>query len=233
MKKILVSDYDQTFYINDEDIEKNKIAVNKFRNKGNIFVIATGRSYEDFMKKKEQYNIEYDYVIIDHGATILDKNENIIFESTMPNQILDSLKTYLHIENAERHFCCSILESRVDFEHKDLSKVHVKYSSLEYSSEIQKSLEENYGDILNIYYVSGNSIEIISKNTNKSKAIKLLSEKIGIGQEEIFTIGDGYSDIEMVKDYNGYAMKKSVSELKNIAIGEIDSVSNLIEKIEG
>lgn len=30
MKKILVSDYDQTFYINDEDIQKNKIAVNKF-----------------------------------------------------------------------------------------------------------------------------------------------------------------------------------------------------------
>ena len=53
MKKILVSDYDQTFYIGDEDIEKNKIAVNRFRNKGNIFIIATGRSYEDFMGKKK------------------------------------------------------------------------------------------------------------------------------------------------------------------------------------
>ena len=53
MKKLLVSDYDQTFYINDEDIEKNKIAVNEFRSKGNIFVIATGRSYDDFMKKKK------------------------------------------------------------------------------------------------------------------------------------------------------------------------------------
>ena len=78
MKKLLVSDYDQTFYINDEDIEKNKIAVNEFRKKGNIFVIATGRSYADFMKKKNQYNIEYDYLIINHGATILDKKENII-----------------------------------------------------------------------------------------------------------------------------------------------------------
>ena len=35
-KKILVSDYDRTFYVNDEDIEKNKIAVNKFRKKGNV-----------------------------------------------------------------------------------------------------------------------------------------------------------------------------------------------------
>lgn len=232
MNKILVSDYDQTLYINDEDIEKNKIAVNKFRNQGNIFVIATGRSYDDFIKKKEEYNIEYDYVIINHGATILDKDDNIIFESIMPNEILDNLKLDLHIENAERHFCCSLLESRVEFEHKDLTKVHVKYSNLEYSNEIQRKLEEKYGNVLNIYYVSGNSIEIISKRTNKSKVIKLLSEKLKIRHEEIFTIGDGYSDIEMVKDYKGYAMKESVKELKNIAIGEVDSVSVLIEKIE-
>lgn len=34
MKKLLASDYDQTFYINDEDIEKNKIMVEKFRSSG-------------------------------------------------------------------------------------------------------------------------------------------------------------------------------------------------------
>ena len=43
-KKIIISDYDQTFYINDEDIEKNKIAVSEFEAKGNLFIIATGRS---------------------------------------------------------------------------------------------------------------------------------------------------------------------------------------------
>ena len=51
MRKILVSDYDQTFYLNDEDIEKNKKSVEEFRKKGNIFVFATGRSYFDFMNK--------------------------------------------------------------------------------------------------------------------------------------------------------------------------------------
>lgn len=233
MKKLLVSDYDQTFYINDEDIEKNKIAVNEFRKKGNIFVIATGRSYADFMKKKNQYNIEYDYLIINHGATILDKKENIIFNEKIPNEILDSLKFDLHIENSERNFCCSILESRVEFENKNLTKIHVKYNDSEYSNKILKKLEEKYNGCINAYLVSGNSIEIISKNANKSKAIKLLSKEIEIGQEKIYTIGDGYSDIEMVKDYNGYAMKESVDELKNVALEEIDSVSDLIRKIEG
>ena len=141
MKKLLVSDYDQTFYINDEDIEKNKIAVNEFRSKGNIFVIATGRSYDDFMKKKNEYNIQYDYLIINHGATILNKDDNIIFNEEITNEILDNLKSDLRIEDSERNFCCSMLESRVDLEHRDLTKIHVKYSDLEYSNEIQKKLK--------------------------------------------------------------------------------------------
>ena len=233
MKKLLVSDYDQTFYINDEDIEKNKIAVNEFRKKGNIFIIATGRSYADFMKKKNKYNIECDYLIINHGATILDQKDNIIFNEKIPNEILESLKLDLHIENSEKNFCCSILESRVDFEYKNLTKIHVKYNDSEYSNKILKKLEEKYNGCINAYLVSGNSIEIISKNANKSKAIKLLSKEIEIGKGEIYTIGDAYSDIEMVKDYNGYAMKESVDELKNVALEEIDSVSDLIRKIEG
>ena len=232
MKKLLVSDYDQTFYINDEDIEKNKIAVNEFRSKGNIFVIATGRSYDDFMKKKNEYNIQYDYLIINHGATILNKDDNIIFNEEITNEILDNLKSDLRIEDSERNFCRSMLESRVDLEHRDLTKIHVKYSDLEYSNEIQKKLKEKYNSFLNVYWVSGNSLEIISKKINKSKAIKLLSEKIKIRQEEIYTIGDGYSDIEMVKDYNGYAIKEAVKELKEVAIDEIESVSDLIKKFE-
>ena len=39
MKKILVSDYDNTFYINDNDIKNNIKKVETFRNKNNIFVI--------------------------------------------------------------------------------------------------------------------------------------------------------------------------------------------------
>ena len=56
--KILISDYDQTFYINDKDIEKNKLLVKKFRIEGNIFVFATGRSYEDFKNAVNKYSLE-------------------------------------------------------------------------------------------------------------------------------------------------------------------------------
>lgn len=83
MKKILVSDYDQTFYLNDQDIEINKHEVEKFKKDGNIFIIATGKSFFDFKNKVHAYNIDYDYVILNHGATILDKNYNILLNFPM------------------------------------------------------------------------------------------------------------------------------------------------------
>ena len=81
------------------------------------------------------------------------------------------------------------------------------------------------------YYVSYNSIEIISNQTNKSNAIRLLMRKLNINTSNVYSIGDGYSDIEMVRDFNGYCMKDSVSELKQVAISEMESVSNLIRDL--
>ena len=74
--KLLASDYDNTFYISDEDIVKNINKVKKFR-KNNIFLIATGRSYEEFMEKDNIYHIPYDYLILNHGTTIIKEGKVI------------------------------------------------------------------------------------------------------------------------------------------------------------
>ena len=228
-KKVIVSDYDQTFYLNDEDIENNKKAVSKFKEKGNIFVIATGRSYFDFQNKVKLYNFDYDYVIINHGATILDKNDNIIVNFPIKNEIINNIKEDLDLEKSIKWFCCSKLESRVDF--KDLTKINVKYNNKEVAMNINKLINNKYSNYINSYYVTGNSVEIISDKTNKSNAINLLLEKLNVSKEEVYTIGDGYSDIEMIKDFNGYAMTNSVDELKVIAKKEYKSVSELIDEI--
>ena len=60
MKKILASDYDGTFYTSDEEIYENINSVKEFRERDNIFIIATGRSYYDFNKKLQIYPMEFD-----------------------------------------------------------------------------------------------------------------------------------------------------------------------------
>lgn len=230
-KKILVSDYDKTFYLNDEDIEKNKIAINEFRKRENIFIIATGRSYFDFHNKVDLYKFNYDYVIINHGATILDKNDNILANFPIKDEIIPEIKNDLKLEKSIKGFCCSKLESRVDFNHKDLTKINVGYNSKDEAISININIINKYSQFINSYQIAETSLEIISNETNKSKAIDLLLNRLNIKRQNVYTIGDGYSDIEMVKNFNGYAMQESVDELKNVAQKEYSSVSELINDI--
>lgn len=230
-KKIIISDYDQTFYINDEDIEKNKIAVSEFESKGNLFMIATGRSYLDFKNKAETYNINYSYVILNHGATIIDSNDNIIYNFPINNKIISKIEDEVNIEKSINFFCCSALESRVDIKQKDLTKIHIKYNTKEEAMKISEKINNKYSQYINSYYVTTNAIEIISSKTNKSNAIRLLTQKFNIEDKNIYTIGDGFSDIEMVKNFNGYCMEESVEELKKVAIKEYKSVSELIAEV--
>ena len=228
--KVLVSDYDRTFYLNDFDIKNNIKLVKEFRKQSNLFVIATGRSYYDFKKKVDKYKIEYDYVLLNHGSTILDKDDNIIFNTYIKNTNINELKINLNLEKSIEYFCCSKLESRLDFNYPNLSKIAIRYLPLVNISKIKENIENKYSNI-NVYKVSTNMLEIISKEINKSLAIKILIDKLNINKSDVYTIGDGETDIKMIKDYNGYAMKNSVNELKEEAIEEIDSVSKLIKKI--
>lgn len=231
MRKILVSDYDQTFYLNDEDIEKNKKSVENFRKQENIFIFATGRSYFDFMNKAEQYKLKWDYLIINHGATILDKNNNIISNYTIDNDVIKNIKKDLEIEKAIKYFCCNLENSRTNFDDKDLTKIHAKYEKNK-AEQINSLINKKYSEFVNCYLVSGNAVEIISNKTSKSNAIEEIVQIEKVNRENIFTIGDGYSDIEMIKSYNGYCMEESVQELLKICNGKIvKSVSELIEKM--
>lgn len=231
MKKYWLVTIDQTFYINDENIEQNKILVKEFRNKGGIFVFATGRSYEDFKNVVNKYNLEYDYVMINHGATILDGQNNIISNFEMKDDIIKSMQQDLQIEKSVSHFCCSKFESRLDFEHKNLTKINIRYNFKEDAIQINKMINAKYSNFVNSYQVAEKLIEIISNEINKSKAINILLNELKISKENIYVIGDGYSDIEMIKDFNGYAMKKSVDELKEIAKKQYNSVSELLKEI--
>lgn len=223
---ILVSDYDRTLYLSEEGISKNIEAIKKFRNSGNIFVIATGRSYYDFRKVLTKYDLPYDYVILNHGSTILDKQDNIIYNQEIDNEILPDLWEVLRLKKIDKYFCCSGFESRLSWDN-NLTKIHVKYNNFDDVNYVANLLDEYFSNI-NYYCIMHSAIEIVSGKVNKSFSIKILLEKLNLVNEKVYTIGDGYTDISMIRDYNGYCMVSSIKELKNIAIKEYNSVSDLI-----
>lgn len=230
-KYLVASDYDNTLYISDNDIKINKKAIKEFMRNKNVFVISTGRSFMDLKIKVKKYKFKYDYAILNHGATIIDKNNNVLYNKIIDNNIIDDLIKDLKIDITTKHFCCSELKSRVDYNTLDLTKIRVDYKAKEEAKEIYDFITNKYKDYINVYYIKENGFEIISKNTNKGKAIKKLINILNFDKEFVYTIGDGYSDVDMIKSFKGYAMENSVDEVKRVAIKEVSSVSVLIQEL--
>ena len=226
--KILVSDYDKTFYTDEENIKINIEKVNQFM-KTNIFAINTGRSYLDFKKKEEIYNIKYNYLVINHGASII-KNNKIIYNTPINNNIKNQIINDLDIKYSTEIFTCSGLESRLTLENDNLTKIHIKYKNEEKAKQIYNKITNKYGKYVVVYLISkGKGIEIVSKDANKGIATKEIAKLENIKKENIYTIGDDASDLEMIKNFKGYAMKNATDEIKKYALKEFDNVYELID----
>ena len=233
MRKILVSDYDNTFFRNDKEIKENMLKVEEFRRKNNLFIIATGRSYYDFNRALKEYDIKYDYLIINQGATILNNKNNIIENHTIDEKVKDMIAEDLKLNDEETMFACSALESRVSIKNEKITKIHKGYENIDIARKMNEFINNKYSSSVNSYLITtSNSIEIISSMTNKAKAISKIAEIENIDKQNVFTIGDSYNDIEMIKSFNGFCVENAQQEVKDVSIKVCSSVSGLINELQ-
>lgn len=228
--KVLVSDYDGTYYTSEYSIRKNNYEVQKFIKNNNIFIIATGRSYTSFLRQKEMYNIYYDYLIFNHGAYIVDKNNKVYktfpFNKTSLKETLNIVKndnlTYINFYSGFN--VVKENESSID-------KVLVSYKTDYDTDNMYEELISKLNDKINVYYAGGNYLEIVDKSADKSYALKELLNILNIDSNIIYTVGDGKTDVKMIKDYNGIAMKNGCNEAKEVCKKQIDELYDLIDEI--
>lgn len=232
-KKVLVVDYDRTLFINNSDMLNNINSINKFRENGNIFIIATGRTYNSLKKEIDKYNIEYDYLILNHGSLVIKKDKSTLFHYKIDKNILFDITNYLSKYKPRSVMYSYYTEDTNDINNPDISKITIGFQKdIETFKKVMMDVVKKYNNKLNIYFTQNYEIEIISKETNKSRAIDLLMKKANFKKENIYTIGDSYTDIDMINDYNGSCMEKSIDILKNNKnIKKYSSVSVLIKDI--
>lgn len=230
-RKLLVSDYDQTFYTDDASIEKNVLAVNEFM-KYHLFVLATGRSYQNLKKVMEQYHIQSSYAIINHGATIL-KNEEVLYNSFIQNDIKKSLLSELYLECANAAYGCRGIDRITDLTKENITKLCIEYKNKQLAKQIYDKIVTCYSSYLNCFLVdSQETIEVVAKETDKAMAIEKIATIEKIKKRFIYVIGDSYNDINMIKQYHGYAIQNAIPEVKELAIKEYNSVYELMGDIK-
>lgn len=225
--KILISDFDNTFYTT--EFEQNIKAIQKFVSKGNLFVIATGRNLDYLLSDLKEYKVLVSYYICNDGASIYDNNFDLLYEKNIDKKIVVSLFETLQ----NNPFFDDIL---MDFHNGyilDTSKSANKIIARPIGSlAIQEfeTIKEMFPTIKG--YFSEKWLNMMDKTVDKGNAIRFLAQNNHWLEENIYTIGDSENDILMNKMYQGYAVECAIEALKNISIKTVSNIRELISMIE-
>lgn len=236
LKKLLISDYDNTLYTDEKSLKNNIEKIKKFRNLGNLFAISTSRGYSSILDEINKFEIPYDYISVNNGAGIFDNNDNELFYNYMKDEKIEKIEKILsNFNNIQiTRYYINNIKTQEKGEKIDLNdkKEVVSYKIKGDKGDLEK-IEKLVKNIIPEYLVmiKDNMKLFINNNENtKEKAIEIILNSIH-ENIKIYTVGDDDVDYDMLKKYNGYRMKNSSKLLLENINNVTSSISDLISKL--
>ena len=244
MYKLVVSDLDGTLLDDNHILNPyTKKVVQKLCERDDIhFIIATGRNYVDAVRIKKDLGIDV-AMITSNGATLYDKNGNMIFKHSISSDKTDELfkidyKKYSSdiIMNVVCENDWYITEklpkdhiinewSAVDYAYKvvdmdfiikqEITKVFY-IGNHEKLLELEKEIISILGDFVNLAFTLPFCLEIFPKEATKAKALIEISKLKNLPLHNSIAFGDGFNDLELLTSVTkGYIMENASPKLKN------------------
>lgn len=226
---MLVSDYDDTFYINEKDVQINIKSINKFINEGNIFVIATGRSFTQIKREIFRFSIRYSYLICNDGALIFNHRDELIYRKDIDNKSAKSIIDILESDSNITNWYIDNGVIKTKEEDAIVNGIIALVKDEQKALKTLKDIETKYKDVHG--YLVRSYLNITDVSVSKGNGIKILNETLNIKDENIYPIGNDINDISMIKMYDGYMMKDSTKALKEYTNKVCSSVYELIDNI--
>lgn len=213
--KLLVTDFDGTFY--DNNYEDN---INFIKELNNIdFVIATGRNFPTL---KEDLKIKCNYYICNDGGYILDKDYNLIYRNYIDKNTVKTVYDRI-LELGYNDYFFDNIDSFSKEIIPNVNKIFVKIQNNNPDEDI-KYLLNGLNDIY--AYISTNWINILSIESKKSNGIDHITN---INKyDNIYVIGNDINDYDMLKKYNGYFIGNS-NDIDFNAINNFLELQNIIK----
>jgi len=248
-------DLDGVLVQNDGIIEKKDLKrINEYVNAGNHFVICTGRLDQDIQYVEKQVGVKGDFRISQNGAVIKDKNDNIIFHKTIPDEYIERLNLILSKydvrteindinhryyptprapENVTEFIDTSVVkENLFSFVSENIEPtIYLNFGNTEQFCRIKKEVEKELSNLVTVTQTSPTSLEIFSNEASKGNAVKYISKKLKLNKKNIITAGDAESDITMFP-YSGtnFAVGKEASEqVIDAADNHVGRVTDVID----
>ena len=140
MKKLLVTDFDRTLYVDGSISGRNREAIRQWREEGNLFAVATGREEMVLRGLLQENDVETDYLICSNGANIVSWEGKKLFQKTMDDDTAWQLTEFL-IKEYAISVDVTLTEERVQVNGME-TEVETETEILYYGINRKCSLEE-------------------------------------------------------------------------------------------
>lgn len=216
MKMVLVSDFDENLF--------NTKIINNFIDKGNIFIIATGKTFRE-LKRQLPDDLKFSFIICNNGGMIFDENLDLIYRSDINDKyvsnIFNSLNQSIYVGTplidlgyCHKHEICNtancIFARVIDKEKTDL----LVYQLLREHKEI-------------CAYIDNNNICFASLSASKVNAVKYIGKIIKVNPRKMIFIGSTILDMSMCKLGKSYALEGSDEGLVKVCKKTIKKIDEL------
>ena len=246
MKYLIACDLDGSLLNKKSELSKKTIeTLHQVEKLGHIVVLATGRPFGGAIGKYQEIGLNTP-LITDNGGSIenpMDPNfpkQKTFIPLHMMHELFTFSKPFLesaffsddqavyayrHSSHLEGYFSGTLADKVIEAEFTDLN---VEPTGLVFL------IQANHGKDLESYLdreccktlayrlwgtENGFSVyEVYLRRISKSSAIKYLLEFYDMNYDQVIAFGDGYNDIEMIRDARlGVAMLNGVEDLKKVA----------------
>ena len=247
---LLGSDFDGTYNFYDgTGLGRNPEFIEYFRREGGLFGIVTGRAYggayEPIVHDVCRGNI--DFVVALNGAQIIDLDGEFIRDHKNDMKLIADLwsfvrgnenvifmgvaygKDYAVLGEADgdgRTTIETLLTKSPTFH-----QTNIPCRSVEAAMELSDLVKEKFGDYLNPQR-NGTTIDIPPAGIDKGTGLADVAASFGIDPDKVYTVGDSYNDLAMIKRFHGCAVKRAEQIVKDGAEAIVPDVAGVIEYIE-
>ncbi|MBQ8642536.1 MAG: HAD family phosphatase [Clostridia bacterium] len=220
-------------------------AIRRFRESGGLFGVVTGRDWRwSWYELDRNGKLEFDFIMALNGAQVYDRAGNLLSEVTadgnadfggvtmtraLANRCWELAgDAFTIIKGKERYFFSPGLpdggqiEDEQYFSHDLLDSIGCFHMAGAISDRPERSLaagevlQKEFGAYVNPQ-PNGRCLDIPPSGINKGLAVARYAALMDVPACDVWTAGDNYNDIEMLRAFHGCAMANGVQAAKDAA----------------
>lgn len=252
--RVAIADYDGTLKIGSRVGDETIREIERWRNAGNAFGIATGRARDMIVYETDKWGIAFDFLICDNGADIYDAELNLLRCVSIPDELVRAVLehpaahrsmhfelcsngcVYLHILD-EKSWFPQLGPSYTEISYdealalKNLQQISFSFDTPEESYDVAKILCERFGKEL-APQQNGRDLDIERRGVNKASGIAAALEILNLPERGLLVIGDAANDLPMIKAYGGYTLCHANDEIRRAAKRAFRDVGEMLRHAE-